>query len=98
MIYFMYITATITSKVLPNMSFHLSLSLCLCSELIQKYRQKVVECEQFKQQLKEVQTKLSIEEKGRKGLVAELNILHKVHTCIHVHVLVHTHTGHLFVS
>ena len=50
----------------------------LCSELIQKYRQKAGECEQYKQQLKDLQTKLSIEEKGRKGLAAELSILHKV--------------------
>ena len=50
----------------------------LCSELIQRYRQKAAECEQYKQQLKDLQTKLSIEEKGRKGLSAELSILHKV--------------------
>ena len=36
------------------------------------------EFEQCKQQLKEVQTKLSIEEKGRKGLLAELGVLHQV--------------------
>ena len=48
------------------------------SELIQKYRQKESECEQYKQQLKDVQTKLSIEEKGRKGLLAEFSVLHQV--------------------
>ena len=56
--------------------------LSLCSELIQKYRLKVGECEEYKQQLKEVQTKLSIEEKGRKGLLAELNTLHKVYNIV----------------
>ena len=43
-----------------------------------KYRQKVKECEQCKLQLKEVQTKLSIEEKGRMGLLAELGVLDRV--------------------
>lgn len=49
-----------------------------CSKLIQKFREKAKECEEYKQQLKEVQTKLSVEEKGRMGLLAELNILHHV--------------------
>ncbi len=49
-----------------------------CSKLIQKFRQKAQECEEYKQQLKEVQTKLSIEEKGRMGLLAELGVLHQV--------------------
>ena len=52
------------------------------SELIQKYRQKSGECDCYKQQLKEVQTRLSIEEKSRKGLVAELGTLHRVSTHI----------------
>lgn len=49
-----------------------------CSKLIQKFREKAKECEEYKQQLKEVQTKLSIEEKGRMGLLAELGVLHHV--------------------
>ena len=49
-----------------------------CSSLIQKFRAKVKECEKYKQQLKEVQTKLSIEEKGRMGLLAELAVFHRV--------------------
>ena len=46
--------------------------------MIQKFREKAKECEEYKQQLKEVQTKLSIEEKGRMGLLAELSVLHHV--------------------
>ena len=46
--------------------------------MIQKFREKTKECDEYKQQLKEVQTKLSIEEKGRMGLVAELSVLHHV--------------------
>ena len=48
------------------------------SELIQKYRLKASEFEQCKQQLREALAKLSIEENGRKGLAAELSLLHKV--------------------
>lgn len=54
--------------------------------MIQKFREKAKECEEYKQQLKEVQTKLSIEEKGRMGLLAELSVLHHV-SLLHVYVL-----------
>lgn len=52
-------------------------SPCVCSEIIQRYKDRVCECESTTKQLRETQAQLATLELGVKGLKAELQSLHE---------------------